>query len=252
MGIAVACAVTPVCAPAQETSRPQLLIKGEPLSIPPEQARRLEAIAPTHINRSRPSGSVVSLRAEEIERIDLASVLTPSRSRDGQFDIDQGVLAEELEAAFDRLRPLTLRNRPVELAIRVASVGPVSAPGELFVRLSELVDGIPVDPEGVIHIDAATGRIQSFGLSFTADGVRPPERSLWLSEDEAVAVAQRAVVSERGGPFPISVGATLRFRRQSELELHPEWVVRFGAPTHYEARVDAVTGEARSYSTLVH
>jgi hypothetical protein len=227
------------------------LARQAPDPVPPEQARLLAEINPTRINRY-PSGSVVSLRAAEIERIDLSSVLTPSGSRDGEFEINVDLLAAELEAALERLRPLTLRNRPIDLSMRVATVGPVRAPGELFVKLSELIDSLPVEPEGVITIDAATGRIQSFGLALSADGVSLPERSSWLSEAQAVAIAQRAVVSEHGGPFPAVFETTLRLVRKSEHELDPEWVVQFRAPAHYMALVDALTGEARTSSTLIH
>jgi Zn-dependent metalloprotease len=188
----------------------------------------------------------------EIERINLTSVLTPSPSRSGQLEIDDDLLVAELEAAFERLRPLTLRNRPIDFAIRVATVGPVSSPGELFVRLRELIDGLPVAPEGVITIDASTGALRSFGMGFTADAAMLPDRSSWLSEEQAVAVAQRAVVSAHGGPFPQVAETELRLVRKSELVLQPEWVVRFEFPARYEAVVDALTGDARTYSTVVH
>jgi hypothetical protein len=44
----------------------------------------------------------------------------------------------------------------------------------------------------------------------------------------------------------------LRLVRKSELVLQPEWVVRFEFPARYEAVVDALTGDARTYSTVVH
>jgi hypothetical protein len=89
------------------------------------------------MNRA-PSGAVVFLAADEIERIDLTGILSKPQTEDGSLGINQGRLIAELTAALDRMRVLTLRKKPVAFAIQSANA---TDPGELFVRFNELVDG---------------------------------------------------------------------------------------------------------------
>ena len=85
-----------------------------------------------------------------------------------------------------------------------------------------------------------------------ADGAKPADGSLWLSEQQAVALAQRAIVSEHGGLFPRDSEATLRLVLRSEVEINPEWQIQFSDGTRYGAFVDALTGATRTYSTIIH
>jgi len=215
-----------------------------PAAVDPEQERLLEAIKPFDINRT-PSGSVAYIFGANIERIDLTGVFI--RQEDGvSFDVDESLLLVQLEAALARLRPLTLRKRDVKLAITFAK----AYWGRLDVRVAELIDGIPVEPDGSIGINAVSGEIIEFGLSLVADGTTPKDRSLWLSEQEAIALAQQAVVSERGDSVPQATEARLHLLRRSEQQLDPEWRILFG-DVSYGALVDAFDGKTSTYSTLL-
>jgi hypothetical protein len=236
---------SPTYGEAQEVQRPVGIAPRAPAAVDPEQERLLKAIKPFDINRT-PSGSVVYIFGPNIERIDLTGVFI--RQADGvSFDVVESVLLVQLEAAVARLGPLTLRKRPVKLAITFAQ----AYGGRLDVRVAELIDGIPVESNGRIGINAVSGEIIEFGFFLVADGTKPKDRSLWLSEQEAIALAQRAVVSERGGSSPQVTEAGLHLLRRSEQQLDPEWRILFG-DVSYGAIVDALDGKTSTFSTLVY
>jgi hypothetical protein len=210
-------------------------------------------MAPRGINRAE-SGAVVYLWADEIERIDLTGVLSNPRVEGESLEVNEDQLLTELTAALDRMRVLTLRSKPVALAIQSAGAGPASNPGRLFVRVNELVNGIRVEPDGLFIVDASTGRIQSFSLPSVADAASTGgDPHLWLTKEQAVALARKAVVSEHGGPLPDVVEEPeLRYKLERETLLTPEWRVTLrNDTTPYGAVVNALTGETSTHSLVI-
>ena len=242
---AVCCAVLAfVCAESAATGQaPSLFGRVKGSEIPAAQARRLAEIAPRSMNRDS-TGSVVSLAADEIERLDLRDVVT--RSGDGGFEVNEPRLIDELVAAIDRMGVLTLRKHTPAIVIQKAS----ATSEELFVRFNELLDGIPVENDGLIVADL-TGRIRDYGFGMLPDDVSPGDRRQWLTEQQAVALAQKAIVSQHGGALPVGGGAKLRYKRVSERQVNPEWLVQFGPNTMYFAILDAITGETRTLPAFI-
>ncbi len=242
---AVCCAVvTFVCAEGVASAQPPSVFgRAQGPEVPAAQARRLAKIAPRSINRDS-TGSVVSLAADEIERLDLTGIVT--RSGDDGFEVNEPRLIEELVAALDRMRVLTLRKHTPAIVIEKA----YATADELYVRFNESLDGIPVEYGGLIVADL-TGRIRDYGFAMLPDDASPGDRRQWLTEQQAVALAQKAIVSQHGGALPTGGGGKVQYQRSSDRQLNPEWLVQFDANAMYYAILDAITGETRTFSVLI-
>jgi len=222
---------------------PRLFGAAQASEVPAAQARRIAEIAPRSINRDS-TGSVVSLAADEIDRLDLTGVVT--RSGDGEFEVNDARLIDEIVAALERMRVLTQRKHTPALVIDKAS----ATSEELFVRFNELLDGVPVEDGGLIVADL-TGRIRDYSFLMLTDDAAASDRRLWLTERQAVALAQKAIVSTHGGAVPSGGRAKPRYMRTSDRGLTAEWVIEFDG-ARYFAILDAITGEAQTYPTFVN
>lgn len=79
------------------------------------------------------------------------------------------------------------------------------------------------------------------------------DRRQWLTQEQAAALARKAVVSAYGGPLPDVVGAPeVRYRIQREAVLIPEWRLTLRTDTMpYGAVVNALTGETSTRSLII-
>jgi hypothetical protein len=214
--------------------------------VPEVQAAKLAQIKPWTVRRDA-KGAVSYIYAPEIEHVDLSGVLRVAKSGEGELEIDRKLLHDRLAAALSRMQALTLRETPVEFEIRAATV----VPGELAVGANELVHGIPVDQGGLVVMHPDTGRIREFAWSLEPDGADPGDSRAWLTKQQAVGLAQTAIVSDHGGPLPAMRTARIHLVHRIGAELRPEWEVTF-SNSDYGAKVDATSGETQTYSMLIY
>jgi hypothetical protein len=216
------------------------------------QMLRVAEINPLRFHTAR-TGSLVAITGEEIERIDLTPVLLGVDSSSvGGWSVSESALKTELTAALDRMRPLTMHDGPVELAIRSVTIGSLGNDSpNLVVRIAQLVHGIPAEPAGVITIDLSSGRIRDFAMMLVSPGMHPSDRTAWLSNQSAIALGQSAISSKYGRSAVTVSQSQLQYLKHPGGALAPEWLLYFDdGRSSYEAHIDAITGEARAYERV--
>ena len=215
------------------------------------QMARIAEIQPRRFH-GLDSGPLSAISDGDIERLDLEKVLIAPSSPDERFGIDLAKLHEELSAALDRMRPLTMLDEHVSLQIEYATVGTMNEPGKLLVRFNQLIDGVPVEPGGNVSIDPSTGVLRSYtGLLMPLSAAL--DRSAWLPQESAFEFAKYNLASELGKTSaPVIYESSLRYARKDE-EIEPYWLFVVEADQEsYYVRVNAITGITQLNPTARH
>jgi hypothetical protein len=206
------------------------------------QMLRIAEVHPTRFH-THTDGSLVAITGGAIEQLNLANALRPGVGQ--AFEINQPALAAQISAALTRLQPMT---RQPLAAIEIHSATIVGGgPGDLIVRVNEVVDGIPVEPAGLVAINTTNGNVEDFSLQLT--GAKGLDRSTWMDESLAATYAQSGLTSAGHGARVQVVAAKLQLTR-SPNGLQPQWLLSYAPGTPYVAVVDAISGETQLVTTV--
>jgi hypothetical protein len=244
--------VRPVKVSTDDRARPDLnTVHGPGISRLEDrhvQMLRIAEISPRRFHTTA-TGALVAIMGGDIEHIDLTGVLAPALDVNGRPVIDEKLLTAELNAALNRMRPLTQSQKNAEIAIQSVTID--AAGRELVVRVNEIVEGVPVEPSGLFTVNARSGEVNGFAMLLVAPDVQVPNRDRWLDRETAAILAQQAIATRYEGPLLLRPQASVRFVAQSEEAVTPEWVISFDEGlTSYIVIVDAITGETRIQAAL--